>query len=91
MNLRQLEEMVKVLRSKGYHDDTKIFAELELDTDETGLREVEQVTAISDEGKDQPAFIIMSGNFTKRAGEFFNTNFASSDASFPENFPGPQG
>lgn len=27
MNLRQLEEMVKVLRTKGYDDETKIYAQ----------------------------------------------------------------
>lgn len=88
MNLRQLEEMVKTLRQKGYSDDTQIYSGV-IANDEQELHEIRQVTRVSDEGTDHPAFIIMSSEYSPRRGQGFNTNLALDHSSFPDNFPGP--
>ena len=87
MNLRQLEEMVNVLKSKGYSPETKIM----IDVDELiELKNIKHVVGYRDEGQDSPAFVVLNTTPSMYPNcQAFNTNFENPEISFPLDFPEP--
>ena len=85
MNLRQLEEMVNVLKSKGFPPETKIM----IDVDGTGhyMKNIHNIVSSLPCDKSEQ-YIAMNAQYrpypNNRA---FNMNFVEPSINFPNDFP----
>ncbi|AXH72657.1 MAG: hypothetical protein [Caudoviricetes sp.] len=85
MNLRQLEEMVNVLKSKGYSPETVIY----IGNYDEELKNITNIVSSIPDAK-KPTHIMLGTDYRPFPNCYaFNCNFTENSIHFPLNFPAP--